>query len=247
MLNDRPQLAALFDLDGVISDTASVHAQAWRIVFDRVLTHLGHTGSTFDEKRDYELYVDGKMRQTGIEDFLASRGIKLPLGDLAATGLKTVNGIGNSKNAMFRDLIATNGVRIFDDSIRLIERLKAADIEMGIASSSKNARRVLEKSALLINFKAIMDGLVAEQDGIRSKPYPEFYVHAARLIGYAPDRCIVIEDALSGIASARQAGVKLVVAISRGNTADALRASGADMVVTSLDDVPTDLFAEPQG
>lgn len=236
-----PRPAVLFDLDGVISDTASVHARAWRIVFDRALAHLGHN-TTFDEKRDYELYVDGKMRQSGIEDFLASRNIKLPLGEAEAAGLDTVNGIGNIKNAIFRDLIANDGVRIFDDAARLIARLRDADVDMGIASSSKNARLVLEKSGLLANFSAIMDGLVAERDGILSKPYPDFYVHAAALLGHAPGRCVVIEDALSGIASAKQAGVMLVIAISRGSGADALRASGADIVVSSLDDVATDVF-----
>lgn len=229
--------AALFDLDGVISDTASVHARAWRIAFDQALARLGHTGRPFDEKIDYFLHVDGKMRQAGIEDFLASRGIALPLGDGAQGGLDTVNGIGNTKNAIFRDLIARDGVEIFEDALRLIDRLSQAGFELGIASSSKNARTVLERAGLIARFGVIMDGLVAEKEQVKSKPSPQFYQHAAAMFGRRPDECVVVEDALSGIASAKQAGIKLVVGIARGDSGTALRASGADIVVSSLDDV----------
>ena len=229
--------AALFDLDGVISDTASVHARAWRVAFDQALTSLGQAGRPFDEKIDYFLHVDGKMRQAGIEDFLASRGIVLPLGDAAQDGLDTVNGIGNSKNTIFRDLIARDGVEIFDDALRLIDRLHQAGFELGIASSSKNARPVLERASLLDRFGIIMDGLVAEKEQVKSKPSPQFYRHAAAMFSRTPEECIVIEDALSGIASAKQAGIKLVVGVARGDAGADLRASGADVVVNSLDEV----------
>jgi HAD superfamily hydrolase (TIGR01509 family) len=232
-----PRPAALFDLDGVISDTASVHAKAWRIAFDQALGRLGQTGRPFDEKIDYFLHVDGKMRQVGIEDFLASRGIVLPLGNASQNGLDTVNGIGNTKNAIFRDLIARDGVKIFEDALRLIDRLRRAGFELGIASSSKNARAVLERTGLLTHFGVIMDGLVAEKERVKSKPSPQFYQHAAVLFSRPPGECIVIEDALSGIASAKQAGIKLVVGIARSDDGAALRESGADIVVGSLDDV----------
>lgn len=235
--------AALFDLDGVISDTASVHAKAWRIVFDDALTRLGIAHRPFDEKNDYAEYVDGKMRQAGIESFLASREVVLPLGNSDQKDLVTVNGIGNTKNAIFRDLIASDGIAIFDDSRRLISRLMEAGFELGIASSSKNAGFVLERSGLLNSFKAIMDGLVAEQNGVKSKPDPEFYRHAASLIGHDPGECVVIEDAVSGVTSAKRAGIKFVIGIVRGaHRAEVLRGAGADLVVHSLDDVATEVF-----
>lgn len=237
-----PRLAVLFDLDGVISDTASVHARAWRMVFDDALNALGAGHSPFDEASDYRLYVDGKMRQTGIRDFLASRGLDFPLGGENATQLDTVNGIGNTKNAIFRELIEKNGVALFEDAVHLIDTLSARGIPLGLASSSKNAKIVLEKSQLLPRFAAVMDGLVAERDAIASKPSGDFYLRAAELIGVSPAQCIVIEDAVSGVTSAKAAKVKAVVGISRMDNAAALRQSGADLVVTSLDDLPPEIF-----
>lgn len=237
-----PRLATLFDLDGVITDTASVHAKAWRIVFDEALKRLGVTDRLFDEQVDYALHVDGKMRSKGIEAFLASRNITLSLGAADRDDLNTVYGIGNTKNALFRDLIAKGGVRIFDDARRLIAKLRDSDFELGIASSSKNARLVLEMSGLLDSFTIVMDGLVAERSGVSSKPSPQFYRHAAGLLGREPAECAVIEDAISGIVSAKQAGIKFVVGIARGVNPSALRANGADTVVGSLDDISIDVF-----
>jgi beta-phosphoglucomutase family hydrolase len=234
--------AVLFDLDGVISDTVSVHAKAWRMVFNDALAHHGLADQVFDERVDYRLHVDGKSRQAGIEDFLLSRNVVLPLGESDQTGFDTVNGIGNTKNAIFRDLIARDGVAIFDDARRLIAKLRSEKFELGLASSSKNARIVLEKCGLLGSFKAIMDGLVAEREGVSSKPSPDFYRHAAALVGSEPRECIVIEDATSGIVSAKQAGVMSVIGIARADNAVSLQQSGADVVVTSLDDLPFDIF-----
>lgn len=231
----RPSV--LFDLDGVISDTASVHAKAWCMVFNDALDRLGMTGRMFDEGADYHLYIDGKLRLAGIQDFLSSRSIALPAGPEDDRTLLTMNGIGNVKNALFRDLIARDGVTIFEDARRLIERLQDAEFELGIASSSKNARLVLEQSGLLHHFRSIMDGIVAEQESVRSKPSPEFYRHAAMLLGHEPHSCIVIEDAVSGVVSAKQAGAKFIVGIVRGSNNTALQAHGADMVLECLDDL----------
>jgi HAD superfamily hydrolase (TIGR01509 family) len=234
----RPSI--LFDLDGVISDTASVHAKAWRIVLDDVLLQLGIADRPFRDGVDYELHVDGKMRLAGIEDFLSSRSVTLPYGELDDHSLQTMHGIGNIKNALFRDLIAEDGVRVFDDARRLIAKLRDAGFVLGIASSSKNAGLVLEKCELIHCFAAVMDGLVAERNGVRSKPSPQFYRHAAALLGRDPAACVVIEDAISGIVSAKQAGIKLVVGIARGPGVGALQANGADLVVGSLDEISID-------
>ena len=232
--------AVLFDLDGVISDTASVHARAWATVFNNALKARNLADRPFDEERDYLLHVDGKTRQAGIEGFLASRDIVLPLGDADAEGLDTVNGIGNVKNAVFRDLVARSGVTIFDDARRLIAKLRAAGFALGLASSSKNARMILETAGMIDNFSMIMDGLVAERDGVRSKPSPDFYRHAAMRFERKPADCVVVEDAISGIVSASQAGVGLIIGVARRDNVAALLASGADLVVVSLDELTID-------
>jgi HAD superfamily hydrolase (TIGR01509 family) len=236
----RPSI--LFDLDGVISDTASVHAKAWGMVFNDVLRHLHITDRAFQDAVDYHLHIDGKLRSAGIQDFLSSRSIALPPGPQDDRSLLTMHGIGNVKNALFRDLIATDGVKIFEDARRLITRLQEAGFELGIASSSKNARIVLEQSGLLHCFSAIMDGIVAEEKGVRSKPNPEFYRHAAFLLGHQPNSCIAIEDAISGIASAKQAGIRFIVGIARRSNNDALQAHGADLVLESLDNLSIELL-----
>lgn len=238
-----PPLAVLFDLDGVISDTASVHAKAWKAVFDEVLTIDRRRYAPFAEPEDYLRYLDGKTRLAGIEDFLRSRAIDLPLGGADALGIDSIHGIGNTKNAIFRDLLDTSGVTIFNDALRLLETLRAAGSDIGLASSSKNARVVLEKAGLTGCFKSILDGLVAEENGVASKPHPAFYRYAAGLLGRSPERCIVIEDAISGVVSAKRAGTGLVIGISRHGDGQVLRANGADMVVSSLDELD---FGRPE-
>lgn len=236
-------LVVLFDLDGVISDTASVHAKAWKAVFDDVLTIDGRRYAPFAEPEDYLRYLDGKTRLAGIEDFLRSRAIDLPLGVANAAGIDSIHGIGNTKNAVFRNLLATNGVTIFADALRLIEMLQTVGADIGLASSSKNARLVLEKAGLTGCFKSILDGLVAEEYGVASKPHPDFYRHAASLLGRSPKQCVVIEDAISGVVSAKQAGTGLVIGIARHGDGQSLRANGADMVLSSLDELD---FGRPE-
>lgn len=233
----------MFDLDGVISDTALVHSKAWKIVFDDVLILDGRCCTPFAEPEDYLQHLDGKTRQAGIEDFLRARAIDLPLGGADATGIDSIHGIGNTKNAVFRDLLTTNGVTIYADALRLLEMLQTVGADIGLASSSKNARLVLEKAGLTGCFKSILDGVVAEKAGVASKPDPAFYRHAAALLGRSPKQCVVIEDAISGVVSAKQAGTGMVIGIARHGDGQSLRANGADMVVSSLDELD---FGRPE-
>jgi HAD superfamily hydrolase (TIGR01509 family) len=200
------------------------------------------TDCLFDLKTDYQRHVDGKMRLSGIESFLHSRALILPLGQDEDQTLDTVTGIGNIKNSLFRSLLEKEGVTIFDDSVRLMGRLQKGNHLIGLASSSKNARPVLEKAGLLDLFVSIMDGMVAHHYGIASKPSPDFYRHAAQLINTLPDHCVVIEDAISGVASAKNAGIRCVIGIDRHDNADALLSNGADIVVKSLDDIDMSAF-----
>jgi beta-phosphoglucomutase family hydrolase len=243
-------LAVLFDLDGVISDTASLHAKAWKVVFDKVLANARHDFVPFDESVDYLRHVDGKSRLVGIEDFLRSRGIELHQGTADAAGIETIHGIGNSKNTIFRELLESDGVTIFEDALRAINTLRNCGAEIGLASSSKNARIVLEKAGLTECFKSIFDGMVAENEGVASKPDPAFYRHAAALLGQNPNQCIVLEDAISGVVSAKLAGAGLVIGLCRNGNGDALVANGANFTVSSLDELELgrslDCFNSPE-
>jgi beta-phosphoglucomutase family hydrolase len=236
-MEEKTSLAVLFDLDGVISDTASVHASAWKKVFDRVLTVAGKHDAMFDQINDYLMYVDGKTRLVGITDFLRSRHIEMPEGNYNSEGIDTIYGIGNAKNTIFCDLLESVGVKLFDDAIRAIKILKDARAQIGIASSSKNARLVLKKAGLTEYFQSILDGTAAEHDGIKSKPDPAFYLRAAELLGRSPAECIVVEDAISGVVSAKKAGIGYVVGICRKGGGNALKDNGADISVSSLDEL----------
>ena len=239
--------AFLFDLDGVISNTATMHAKAWKVVFDKVLeeNHIGR--DVFDECKDYLRYLDGKSRLTGIQDYLDAYEIFLPLGNDKATGFDSVHGIGNTKNVVFRNLVEEKGVPIFSDALRLLEKLKKLGVDIGLASSSKNAKFILEKAKLLSYFKSIMDGVVAEDENIGSKPAADFYRHASLLLNRPASECIVLEDAISGIRSAANAGAGLVVGISRVGSGEHLINYGADIVISSLDELPSSTLSSVSG
>lgn len=234
--------SVLLDLDGVISNTALLHAKAWKIVFDEVLLFNRIKDVSFAIDTDYFKFIDGKTRFVGIVDYLKTISISLPMGDHNSNGLETVCGIGNRKNEIFRKLIDNHGAEIFPDAIRLIKKLTALEIKIGLSSSSKNARYVLDKANLVTSFDSIMDGLVAEAKGVASKPHPEFYVYASKLIGRPPNQCVVIEDAISGVESAKRAGIGLVVGISRRGEETILKDHGADIVVSTLDDLHETFF-----
>lgn len=232
--------AVIFDLDGVISDTAALHATAWKIVFDSVLGRHDFSYAPFSIAVDYKRYVDGRSRQVGIESFLGSRGIYTNRGNAADNSLETMHGIGNRKNEVFRRLLTANGADFFDDAKNLIMKLQAIDVDLGIASSSKNAKYVLEKGHLTNYFKVIMDGLVAEEHNVESKPSPEFFSFAASLLGLKACQCIAIDDAISGVMSAKEAAIGFVIGVSRTGSPDELRECGADLVIGSLDELSVD-------
>lgn len=234
--------SVLFDLDGVISDTTTVHAEAWNTVLERTIEAHNKSHMPFLVAKDYLQHLDGKTRQAGIENFLRSRGIELPLGRTADKGFNTVLGIGNEKNTLFGKLLKRDGLSIFEDSVRLMEKLETLGAYMGLASSSKNARAILNQSGLINRFKSIMDGVVAEKYKIASKPDPAFYLYAAELLGRSPRECIVLEDAISGVISAQRAGIKTVIGVARQNNAKVLRDNGADITVSSLDELDIEIF-----
>jgi beta-phosphoglucomutase family hydrolase len=234
--------ACLFDLDGVLTQTAKVHAAAWTQTFDAYLSdraaRTGEAFRPFDEVTDYDEYVDGKPRYDGVRSFLASRGIELPEGtsDDPATA-ETVRGLGNRKNELVLRLIHEQGVEAYEGSVRYVRAARDAGLRRAVVSSSANCRDVLEAAGIADLFEAHIDGVVAEQEHLRGKPAPDTFLAGARALGVEPAAATVFEDALAGVAAGRAGGFGFVVGVDRVGQADALRAHGADVVVSDLSDL----------
>lgn len=223
----------LFDLDGVLTPTAEVHMRAWKAVFDDVFARWGITPPYTDE--DYFAYVDGKKRYDGVASLLRSRNVEVPWGSVDDDpSAETVCGIGNRKNAAFAASLRRQGIAPFPGSLALVERLHAAGVPMGVVSSSKNAEEVLAAAGIRSFFRVVVDGVVAEHDGLASKPAPDMFAAGAVRLGVDPARSVAVEDATSGAASAAAAGYATVIGVDRGTGADALRAAGATHVVDDL-------------
>ena len=235
--------AWLFDLDGVVTDTASIHGRAWKRLFDGYLERRAG-GGAFEPLRlpeDYLAHIDGKPRYEGVRDFLASRGIELPLGTPDdAPGDDTVCALGNAKNDWFNEVLAKEGVPVFDKCVALIDRLRARGLKTACVSSSKNCRPVLATAGLADRFDTVVDGTDLEREGLRGKPEPDTYVRAAERLGATPAEAAVFEDALSGVEAGRRGGFGLVVGVDRGAGAAALEAQGADRVVADAGDLLDD-------
>jgi len=233
--------AVIFDLDGVVTDTASVHAEAWKQVFDDVLRREQGPGIRPFSDEDYREYVDGKPRYDGARDFLASRALDLPFGSPAdPPSARTVCGIANRKDALFGELLERRGGAAFPTTIELIEHLRARGVRTAIISASKNCARVLEAAGISRLFDAKVDGVDAERLGLPGKPDPAVFLAAADRLGVSPARAAVVEDALAGVEAGRAGAFALVVGVDRTGHAAALRARGADVVVADLGELVGD-------
>jgi alpha,alpha-trehalase len=230
--------AVIFDLDGVVTDTASVHAAAWKRLFDGFLRErAGSTGEPFRPftEDDYRRFVDGKPRYDGVRDFLASRGIALPEGDPAdEPEEETVCGLGNRKNDLFLAELAAEGPRAFPSTVALVRDLQRRGIRTAVISASRNTAAVLEAAGLGDLFRTRVDGVDAGELGLPGKPDPAVFLEAARRLGVEPARAAVVEDALAGVEAGRRGGFGLVVGVDRTGHPDALREHGADVVVSDL-------------
>lgn len=226
--------AALFDLDGVLTPTALVHMRAWQEMFGDYLS-AHHPAQPPYSDRDYYDYVDGKPRYAGVQSFLESRGIEIPKGTAADSSDElTICGLGNRKNALFEKVLASEGVDAYPGSRQLVEALADRGIAMAVVSSSRNAPSVLEAAGLLEFFPTIVDGIVAGERHLAGKPAPDTFVYAAELVGARPARCVVVEDAVSGVQAGRAGRFGLVVGVDRGAGAQTLNDNGADVVVDDL-------------
>jgi beta-phosphoglucomutase family hydrolase len=231
--------ACLFDLDGVLTQTARVHAAAWKQMFDAFLRErAGASFVPFDAVHDYDEYVDGKPRYDGVRSFLASRGIELPEGESSdPPGMGTVRALGNLKNEIVLSLIRDQGVEPYEGSVRFVRAAADAGLGRAVVSSSANCRDVLRAAGIESLFEEVVDGVVAEREQLKGKPAPDTFLFAARGLGAEPAEAAVFEDALAGVEAGRAGRFGLVVGVDRSGQADALRAHGADVVVSDLSEL----------
>ena len=229
----------LFDLDGVLTQTAKVHAAAWQEMFDDFLRQraerTGEPFVPFDPVADYDKYVDGKPREDGTRSFLQSREIELPEGsDSDLPGTASVAGLSSLKNQIVLRKIADGGVQVYPGSIRYLDAVGQAGLRRAVVTSSANATSVLAAAGITDQFDAVVDGVVAKREGLAGKPAPDTYLYAARALGLEPADAVVYEDALAGVAAGRAGHFGVVVGVDRVGQADALRKAGADIVVRDL-------------
>ena len=243
MTLDPEQLdAVLFDLDGVLTATAHIHAQSWKRMFDEYLqaraTQTGEPFEPFDVEHDYLPYVDGKPRYDGVQSFLESRGIELPWGDPAdPPQSETVCGLGNRKNVLYNEVLAAERPQVFERGVEYVRYLRERGIRTAVVTASKNATTVLRAAGIEQLFDVQMDGVVAAELGLAGKPEPDTFLEAARQLGVEPARAAVVEDAISGVQAGRAGKFGLVIGVDRTGIADALAANGADIVVADVGDM----------
>jgi beta-phosphoglucomutase family hydrolase len=234
--------ACLFDLDGVLTQTAKVHAAAWKEMFDGFLRERadkdGEPFLPFDPVADYDEYVDGKPRSDGVRSFLAARGIDLPEGEGSdAAAAETVVGLGHRKNEIVLRMIRDRGVEAYEGSVRYVRAAREVGLHRAVVSSSSNCREVLIAAGIEDLFEQRIDGAVAEREHLKGKPAPDTFVAGAHALGVAPGQAAVFEDALAGVAAGRAGRFAYVVGVDRVGQAEELREHGADIVVSDLEEL----------
>jgi beta-phosphoglucomutase family hydrolase len=231
--------AVLLDLDGVITDTATLHAASWKQMFDEYLekraAKRGEVFRPFDLATDYRLYVDGKPRYDGVRDFLRSRSIQLPEGSPDdPPQAETVGGLGNRKNDLVNEIIEDRGVEPYEGSVKLIQQLRQQGFKIAVVTSSQNCETVLKAAKLEAFFEVRVDGNTIHTQHLAGKPAPDTFLTAAKLLGVEPIRAVVIEDAISGVQAGCQGNFGLVIGVARKGNAEELRQQGAHLVVDDL-------------
>jgi beta-phosphoglucomutase family hydrolase len=231
--------ACLFDMDGVLTKTAIVHAKAWKQMFDGYLKEraqrTGEAFKPFDEHSDYDEYVDGLPRDDGVRSFLKSRGIELPDGKPDdRPDAETVAGLGIRKNEIVQQIIKRDGVEAYPGSVRYVKAAREAGLDTAVVSSSANTAQVLKAAGIADLFKVVVDGRVIEREKLPGKPKPDTFLHAGHELGAEPKQAVVFEDALSGVQAGRDGHFGYVVGVDRVGQADELKKHGADVVVKDL-------------
>jgi beta-phosphoglucomutase family hydrolase len=231
--------ACLFDMDGVLTDTASVHAEAWKQTFDAFLRERqGEDAQPFDIAADYGQYVDGKKREDGVRSFLGSRGIELPEGTPDdPPDAETVHGVGRRKNDLVQRLIDERGVDVYEGSVKFVEAVREAGLKTAVVSSSANTERILASAGMTHLFDERVDGVRIVEEGLAGKPAPDSFLRGAQLVGVEPGEAAVFEDALAGVEAGAAGDFAITVGVDRHGKPEALREHGADVVVSDLSEL----------
>jgi len=234
--------AILCDLDGVITQTAILHAAAWKRLFDdylkRSAARTGATAKPFHLEEDYRLYVDGKARYDGVRDFLKSRNLDLPLGSPDdSSDRETIYGLGNKKDEYFEAAMREKGVTVYPGTVRYLRLAKDAGLKTAVVSSSHHCREIVDKAGLTTLFDTLIDGHEIDRLHLAGKPAPDSFLEAARRLAVRPDKAMVIEDALAGVQAGHVGGFALVIGVNRRDQAQALRQQGADVVIADLEEL----------
>ena len=235
--------AVIFDTDGVITDTAAVHAAAWKQLFDSYLERRAEGGdfTPFDPVEDYRRYVDGKPRYDGVASFLESRGISLPPGDPSdPPAAETICGLGNQKNQYFVHHLRSEGVEAFESTVEFIHELQAHDVHTAVISASKNCKEVLEAAGVLDLFEVRVDGVLSAELGLAGKPDPAVFLEAARRLGVSAQSTAIVEDAIAGVQAGRRGDFGFVIGVDRTGHPEDLASNGADVVVSDLSELTVD-------
>lgn len=231
--------AVILDMDGVITQTARLHAKAWKQMFDAFLEkRKGSDYQPLSIKDDYATYLDGKPRFDGVRSFLKSRNIELPEGSPNDDPEdETVYGLGMRKNEIFLAILREEGAEVYSDSVKAVKEWREEQVKVGVISSSRNCKYVLETAGVLNLFDALVDGEISDEKGLKGKPAPDIFLEAARMLGVTPDEAIVIEDAIAGVQAGKKGKFKMVFGVARQGEEEALRKHGADLVVTKVTDI----------
>jgi beta-phosphoglucomutase family hydrolase len=234
--------AVIFDLDGVITKTALVHSSAWTRMFNDYLEFRGkeynEKQAEFTHEHDYLPFVDGKPRYKGVSDFLDSRRIQIPFGEPSdSAGIETVCGLGNRKNEYFNRILENEGVEVYESTLSLIHELQSQEIKIGVASSSANCKKVLERLNILNLFDTRVDGEVSAKLGLKGKPEPDIFTTACDNLNVSYDRAVVVEDAVSGVQAGKKGNFGFVLGIAREGNAEELLKNGAHKVVLDISEL----------
>jgi alpha,alpha-trehalase len=231
--------AVIFDLDGVVTDTAKVHASAWKELFDTFLrlreSRAREPFSPFDKESDYLTYIDGKPRYEGVRSFLESRGIVIPYGKPSdRSDQETICGLGNKKNKLFNEILQRDGVEVFLSTVELIREIKSQEVKVAIVSSSKNCQAVLKIAGIEDLFDARVDGVVSASLGLKGKPNPDIFTKSAEILSTDIKRSVVVEDSIAGVEAGKTGEFGMVIGVDRRNHYSTLKETGADLVVKDL-------------
>ncbi len=234
--------AMILDLDGVITQTSKIHAQAWKEMFEAYLNKRREEGNdavkAYDRRQDYDEYINGKPRYEGVRSFLESREIELPYGDPDdEPGKETVCGLGNRKNRIFRELLEKNGVEPYEGAVEHIRRWKKKGLKIAVVSSSRNCAAVLKAAGISDLFDARVDGVTAAQENLKGKPDPDIFLFAAKKLGVSPEKAVVYEDAVAGVQAGQKGKFGLVIGVARKNDQHQLQENGADVVIHNFNEL----------